>query len=180
MQFYLLGALFGAAIVWNYSKIKNIYKLTNVVCSTLAQRYTKKDVLEHEYINGAYVLKQGNVVMNTRKVAHRYELFCFTSETEKLHQERTHHSYSPFKDVKNDVKLTFFTNGNYIVSIPFRPSDFNYKRLFVAIKHTNEDLYSVYRFDDTEYINLLDLTERYENDLASKKTRAVVLAEAFD
>ena len=175
----------GLVIAGVYSKPgQKAIKVSKLLIETLQNNSSKNQThLEHETVyNETYMIKYGMIKLNTLKTTHHYDVICFTSNSDDLYNTKDIHHYNPLPDISTNIHFTLIRHGNYLGSIPFRPSDFNCPIIYVAIKHMSHEKYSVYKFENKEVINLLDLFGVYENDLIriSNILCDESLAEAYD
>lgn len=182
-MWYLLYLSLGVAALGLFTQRgKKVVKFTQILFETIQNNAKSSKVKpEFELINRSHSIKYGDIHLNGINTFYHYDLICFTSNAFPI-ETKEKHNYNPTHEICEKVPITLLRSGACVASIPFRPSDFNYNRLYVAIKRISNENYSVYRFDTKEYINPLDIINRFEKDLIlqSQKNESVELAEAYD
>jgi len=178
-MWFSLYVILGLIAIGLYTKKgKNAVKLAQVFIETLQNNSkTNKINIEYEIVNMAPVIKYADLHINAINSFYHYDVICFTSNA---YVNKEIHNHNPTHEICERVPISLIRSGACIGSIPFRPSDFNYSRLYVAIKRISQENYSIYCFDSNEYINLLDLSNKFEKDLILNIQKESVLAEAYD
>jgi hypothetical protein len=182
MWYFLYLSLGIAALGLFTQKGKKVVKFTQILFETIQNNAKNPKVKpEFELINRSHTIKYGDVYLNGINTSYHYDVMCFTSNAFLLGIKEKH-NYNPIHEICEKVPLTLIRSGSCISSIPFRPSDFNFNRLYIAIKRISNENYSIYEFENKDYINLLDIIARFEKDLISEieKNESVSLAEAYD
>ncbi len=172
-------AILGLIALGLYTKKgKNAVKLAQVFIETLQNNSKSNKInMEYEIVNMSHIIKYGELHLNAVNTFYHYDVMCFTSNAIC---DKEVHSYNPTHEICERIPISLVRSGAFIGSIPFRPSDYNYNKLFVAIKRISQENYSIYRFDSDEYINMLDLTSKFEKDLILNIQKESTLAEAYD
>ncbi len=162
-------------------------KLSGIVLKTIIDDKFKPKISPiNDFINDTHLIKYGPFTFNALNIHQPYDFICFSSKSLTNQNETELHDYNLIKDIDNRIPISLLRNSGKICTIPFRPSDYNYNTLFVGIKHLSSDTYSVYKFTNDSYINLLDIIKKYEKDLTSEIIRLksmpkeICLAEAYD
>ncbi len=159
---------------------RRIVKIGDVLFDTVKDRvFNKKKDIKIININDKNLLVHEDILLITAKSPRTYDVVCFYSDSNNLINSDAILNYDITLEDKNVLPTVFIRHGTYISTVPFRPSDFNFKHLFLAVKNDSKPLHSVYKFTEKEYINIIDIIHRYEEDLKNS-TRKIVFAEAFD
>ena len=159
---------------------KRIVKIGDVLFDTLKDRLNnKKKNIKIIDINDKNLLVHEDIVLVTSKSPRNYDIVCFYSSSSNLDIDKVILNYDITLIDKNVLPAVFIRHGAYISTVPFRPYDFNYKHLFVAIKNESKSYHSVYKFAEKDYINIIDIIHTYEDDLKNS-TKKIIFAEAFD
>jgi hypothetical protein len=159
---------------------KNIVKFGDVLFDTVKDRfYNKKKDIKIVNINDKNVLVYEDIILMTSKSSKVYDIVCFSSNSTELNNSDVILNHNISVEDKNVLPFVYIKHGTYISTVPFRPLDFNFKHLFIAIKIDTKVCHNVYRFSEKEYINVIDIIQRYEEDLKNS-TRKIIFAEAFD
>lgn len=180
---WLLASLVASAVLLTCTrKGRQVIYISKVLLETLRDNLNSKatkNTLRVSSFNGVKLVQYDNITLNTMASHQHYDVKCFESDSKELLEKHEIHNHNSHFDIKQEVPITFFRTGSHLCTVPFRPIDFRCDTLFVSIKHMNQDLYSVYRFCDEQYVNLLDIIDKYEYNLKNNKVEAP-LAEAFD
>jgi len=155
-------------------------KIGGIVYDTVKDRlYNKKKNIKIVNINDKNLLVHEDIVLVTSKSPRNYDIICFYSDSDNLVNKDVMLNYDISLEDKNVLPAVFIRHGSYISTVPFRPYDFNFKHLFVGIKNDTKVYHSVYKFGEYDYINLIDLINKYEDDMKNS-TKKIIFAEAFD
>ena len=159
---------------------KNLVKFGDVLFDTVKDRYfTKRKDIKIISINDKNILIHEDLILVTSKSHKNYDIVCFHSDSLTLTDSDVILSHDIKGENKNIIPTSLVKHGTYVSTIPFRPSDFNFKYIFVAIKNEDKPYHTIYKFGEKDYVNLLDIIHRYEEDLKNS-TRKIIFAEAFD
>jgi hypothetical protein len=159
---------------------KNIVKFGDVLFDTVKDRfYNKKKDIKIANVNDKNILTYEDIILITSKLSKVYDIVCFSSESTELNNNDVILNHNISLEDKNVLPIAYIKHGVYIGTVPFRPIDFNCKHLFIAIKNDSKPHHNVYKFSEKEYINMIDIIQRYEDDLKNN-TRKIIFAEAFD
>jgi hypothetical protein len=111
------------------------------------------------------------------KSSKHYDVVCF-----KHHEGVNDESHDVPLNVTEEHKVPFtlIRNNEHLLHVPFKPSDMDLNSIYVGIKHIVSDGYSVYKFNEHEFINFFQIIQKYETDLETKKDEPLELAEAYD
>lgn len=178
MWIFVLG-LSGAVLISCIWPGRNVLKISKALYETVSDKISHRTKnIELINVNNKPVILYEDIALPAFKQKHTYDVNCFYTEDEhflkgSLHnQNYTNENYT-------EIDMNIIKYGVYSSMIPFRPSDFGYTHLLVSVKKINEDIYSVYKFDSSDYINLYDIYEKYDKDTKESKEE-INLAEAFD
>jgi hypothetical protein len=159
---------------------KRIVKIGDVLFDTLKDRLNnKKKNIKIIEINDKNLLVHEDIVLVTSKSPRNYDVVCFYSDSSNLHTGDVILNYDITLIDKNILPAVFIRHGSYISTVPFRPYDFNFKHIFVAIKSESKSCHSVYKFYERDYINIIDIINIYEED-NKNNIKKIIFAEAFD
>jgi hypothetical protein len=180
-MWYLVYISLGVAALGLFTKKgRNVVKIAQIFYETTQNNIKNPRVTPtFELINLAPVVKYGELYLNASSTFFHYDVICFTSNSFPLDMKEKH-NYNPTHEICERIPITLIRSGANLSSIPFRPSDFKYNRLYVAIKRISSEDYSIYRFENKEYINALDIIETFEKDMIANSQKEVCLAEAYD
>jgi hypothetical protein len=169
-----LGAI---ALTLYTEKGRNLIKFSKILIQTLKD--SSKNVTKYELstINNHNIIKYGDINLTTFISVHHYDVICFESENLEL---KEHHNFNPAFIMDKTYPVTLIRCGVFLGTIPFKPSGYGCKNLFVAIKHMSHDSYSVYPIKEEEYINIRDIINSFENYLENPIKEEAFLAEAYD
>lgn len=177
-EYTILAVVFGL-LYFKYGH-KNL-KFVVLLCETIFEKlkFDRKLTIQEINVNNTHLIQYGDFVINMIKLHHYYDVKCF-EDIPKFNEDKENYNCIIRKEneLKN-VNLNLEKFKDSIMYIPFRPSDRNYKKLFVCIKRISFQEYSIYRFDDNEYIDIRELIDRYETWLTTPQ-EAEDLAEAYD
>ena len=178
-MWFALYAVLGIIALGLYTKKgKNAVKLAQVFIETLQSNAKNNKInIEYESINMAYTIKYGDLHINAINSFYHYDALCFTSNS---FSSKETHNHNLTNEIRERIPLFLVRSGVCIGAIPFRPSDYNHNRLYVAIKRISQENYSIYGFENNEYINMLDLMNKFEKDLILNIQKETTLAEAYD
>ena len=182
MWYFLYISLGIAALGLFTKKGRNVVKFAQIFFETVQNNAKNPKINpEFEFINLTPTIKYGDIHLNGVNTFYHYDVMCFTSNsfTDDFKEK---HSHNPTHEICEKLPIALIRSGACLSSIPFRPSDFNYTKLFVAIKRISHESYSIYGFENKEYINILDIISKFEKDLivSSQKEEPACLAEAYD
>jgi hypothetical protein len=176
-MWYLIYSLLGLTALGLYTKKgRNAIKFVQILIETVQTNKNIKIKPELEYINTSPVIKYGDTYINGCNTFNHYDIICFTSNI----IDKVKHNYNPTKDICEKIPVTLLRSGSCIATIPFRPCDFNHNNLYIAIKRISHENYSVYKFEEREYINLNELFFKFENDIVNVDNQVSTLAECYD
>jgi len=173
---WILYLSLGILITGLYSKKgQDVIKFSKILIETIQNRNKPQIKIENEMINSTNTIKYGDLHLNSINSTHHYDVICFTSDGI---EDDVIHNINPNNKICEKIPIVNLRVGPYLATIPFRPKDLNHSSLFLAIKHLSCDVYSVYKFKNSEYINILDISLRYEKDLKDNENDS--LAETYD
>ena len=143
-MWYLIYMLLGLTALGLYTKKgKNVIKFLQIFIETLRNNKVKV-ITELNPINSSPVIKYGDLYLNACNTFHYYDVLCFTSGSI---EDKEKHNYNPIHEICEKIPINLVRLGACLASIPFRPYDFNYSKLYVGVKKISQETYSVYRFD---------------------------------
>lgn len=177
-EYTILAVVFGL-LYFRYGH-KNL-KFVVLLCETIFEKLKsdRKLTIEEINVNNAHVVKYGDFIVNSIKLHHYYDVKCF-EDIPKFNQDKENHNCLIKKENElKSVNLNLEKFKDSILYIPFRPSDRNYKKLYVCIKRISFQEYSIYRYDEKEYIDVKELIDEYEEWLTTPQ-EPEDLAEAYD
>jgi hypothetical protein len=155
-------------------------KVGGIIYDTIKDRLViRKKNIKIVNINDKNLLVHEDIILVTSKSPRNYDIICFYSDSDNLINKDVILNYDISLVDKNILPAVFIRHGSYISTVPFRPNDFNFKYLFVGIKNDSKSYHSVYKFSEYDYINLLDLIIKYEDDMKNN-VKKIIFAEAFD
>lgn len=158
---------------------RSVFKIGKALYETVSDKITHKNKkIELISINNKPAILYENLIFPAFKQKHTYDVNCFYSD-DKQFIEDSIHKQTYINEDYIEIDMNIIKHGIYSSMIPFRPLDYGYGHLLVSVKKINEDTYSVYKFNSSEYINVYDIYERYNKDTEECKEN-VQLAEAFD
>ena len=180
---YVSASILATVLFGN--KILKFAKLTKIFLDTVISRKFKPQIhLINDLVNNKSVIRYGPFTFNSITTHQQYDIMCFSSlyfDTLNSNSYNTEfHNYVITNEITEKIPITLIRNAGKVCTIPFRASDYGYQTLYVAIKHLCVDEYSVYKYENDTYINVLDLFSKYENKLHTKHEETVTLAEAYD
>jgi hypothetical protein len=175
-------ALIGASLagILFTSTGKSVVKIGSVLLNTVKDSiYNKKKDIKFTNINNKNLLVYEDIILLTSKLSRHYDILCFHSNSVNLIKNETIQNYDISLEDKMFIPIVSIKHGSYVSTVPFRPADLDFSHLFIAIKNDIKIYHSVYKFNEKDYINIIDVIHRYEEDLKNS-TRKIIFAEAFD
>lgn len=159
---------------------RNLIKVGDVVFYTLKERLlSRRKDIKIMNINDKNILIHEDLILVTSKSHKNYDIVCFHSDSVNLIEKDIILSHDIEGETKNVIPTSLIKHGTYVSTIPFRPEDFNYTHLFVAIKNEDKTHHTVYKFNKSDYINFIDIIHKYEETLKAAPQKTV-FAEAYD
>jgi hypothetical protein len=159
---------------------KTAFKVGGILYYTIKDKLLiKKKNIKIVNINDKNLLVHEDIHLVTSKSPRNYDIICFYSDSDNLTSKDVILNYDISLEDKNVLPAAFIRHGSYISTVPFRPYDFNFKHLFVGIKNDSKVYHSIYKFSELDYINLIDIINKYEDDMKNS-TKKIIFAEAFD
>lgn len=169
-----LGAV---ALTLYTEKGRNILKFSKIFLETL--KNNSKNVTKYELcnVNNQNIIKYGEINLSTFISVHHYDVLCFEAENLEI---KEHHRFNPNFIIDKNYPITLVRCGVFLGTIPFKPSSYCCKNLFVGIKHMSHDTYSIYPINENDYVNIKDIIDTFENHLENPIQEETFLAEAYD
>jgi len=182
---YLLStffAIFIAVSFYGYSKLDTQKILDLLTMVSKAMKESSKNNCSVKVENGLGYIEVGNknLVLPAFKSVKHYDVICFKNHTNDNEITDESHNMSLNINDENKVPFTLVRNNEYFIHVPFKPSDHSLTDLFVGIKQLSKEGYSVYKFDEHEFINFCNIIQKYEEDLKKEAEKPVELAEVFE
>ena len=172
-------ALFVGLCGYGYTKInlKKIIDIIDLVSKVLNDNKQKPCEIKVENSIGHINLGNKKLTLPAFKSSKHYDIICF-----KHHENFSAESHDASLNVSEDHKVPFtlIRNNEHLLHVPFKPSDMDLNSIFVGIKNITNEGYSVYKFDEHEFINFFNIIQKYEEEQKSKASQPVELAEAYD
>lgn len=175
-------ALIIAVSVYGYSKLDTQKILDLLTMISKAMKESSKNSCSVKVENGLCVIEVGNknLVLPTFKSVKHYDVLCFKKTDDFIINENENHNISLNVNDEHKVPFTLIRNNEHFIHVPFKPKDHDLSEVFVAIKHLTKDDYSVYKFNENEFVNFSHIVHQYEEDLKKESEKPIVLAEVFE
>jgi len=178
-------AIFIAVSVYGYSKLDTQKILNLLTMVSKAMKESSKNNCSVKVENGLGHIEVGNknLVLPAFKSVKHYDVMCFKKNTDLIYnevREDENHNRSLNINEEHKVPFTLVRNNEHFIHVPFKPSDHCLDTVFVGIKHLSKEGYSVYKFDEHEFINFCNIIQKYEEDLKKEAEKPVELAEVFE
>lgn len=175
-------ALAVALSIYGYSKL-NLQKVIGLLSMiSKAMKESNKNSCTVKIENGLGHIEVGtkSLVLPAFKSLKHYDVICFKSHNnfELVHSDN--HNLSLNINEENKIPFTLLRNNEHFIYVPFKPSDHNLSDVFVAIKHLTKDGYSVYKFEENDFVNFSHIVQKYEEDLLVESEKPITLAEVFE
>ncbi len=182
---YIISTFLALAVaisIYGYSKmdIQKILNLLNMVSKAMKESSKNNCSVKVENGLGHIELGNKNLVLPAFKSAKHYDVLCFKNDKDIEIKDNESHNQSLNINDENKVPFTLVRNNEHFIHVPFKPSDHSLSNVFVGIKHLTKDGYSVYKFNEDEFINFCHIIQKYEEDLKKEAEKPVELAEVFE
>jgi hypothetical protein len=184
---YLISTFLALTIAvsfYGYSKLDLQKILSLLTMISKAMKESSKNSCNVKVEKGLCHIEVGNknLVLPTFKSVKHYDILCFKkySELDLIINEDENHNLSLNVKDEHKIPFTLIRNNEHFAHVPFKPSDHSLDEVFVAIKHLTKDGYSVYKFNENDFINFSVIVNRYEEDLKKESEKPVELAEVFE
>ena len=175
-------ALIVAVSFYGYSKLDTQKILDLLTMISKAMKESSKNSCNVKVENGLCHIEVGNknLVLPTFKSVKHYDVLCFKKYKELAINEDENHNVSLSVNDTYKVPFTLIRNNEHFIHVPFKPNDHDLSEVFVAIKHLTKDGYSVYKFNENEFVNFSVIVQKYEEDLKKEAENPIQLAEVFE